>query len=414
MKQCVPKPTLTSAGLLAIAGSLLALSINIAGQTLPPSRPVSDFNIQILNLMPNKFVAPVQAEGQHGAVYGNSRLRLTPDWKPSAEVPAAASVIKVEFWLEQGSIRLEVQAYLGEMAPNSRPPDWEKMPKLKIASRLLHVDETVTVDETRQVGIEPFQVKVARAEPWSVGPPEIINQTQALNVEGTTEERPFYIVTVRNVSPKNIIAIEWRGTENDRMFGGGAQRGERLIPAGKLYQIHEHFATVEEKRNGETTPELASRRQIVITAILFEDGSFEGNADAAAGMAAQSLGESMEFARRIPLLEATAAEPDQTAALAKLKAVIEASGEPPDPALISNLLTRFPGVSDETRLRKLLVALNAGMKFAQVNLRTDIQRFEYQQTHSAAPRDLKTWLTEMIARYKKIRSPYLALQILKS
>src|SRR5215831_217744 len=115
----------TSAKLLFGVGLLLLLGATGAGQMLPPPHPVSDFNVQILNLLPNKFVAPIPADGQHGGVYDYIRLRLIPDWKPSAAVPAAATVLKVEFWLEQTSVRVEVQAYFGEMPPSPRPPEME-------------------------------------------------------------------------------------------------------------------------------------------------------------------------------------------------------------------------------------------------------------------------------------------------
>jgi len=398
----------TSAKLLFGVGLLLLLGATGAGQMLPPPHPVSDFNVQILNLLPNKFVAPIPADGQHGGVYDYIRLRLIPDWKPSAAVPAAATVLKVEFWLEQTSVRVEVQAYFGEMPPSPRPPEMEKLQKLKIASRLVRVDETVIIDEVRQVGIEPFQLKVARAEPWSVGPPEIINKTQALNVEGIAEERPFYAVTVRNVSTKNIIAINWRGIENDRGKGGGGQRIARPILPAKLFQIHQYFPVVEENSSEYRPAEPPRRRQIVITAILFEDGSFEGETDDAAGLAAQSAGEGLQVSRLLPLLESElGSEPAQTATPAKIKAEVEALADTADPAVVAALLARFPGISEEMRQRNLAIQFNMGMKGTKLSLLNEIKQFEYQQTHSAAAKDLRTWLTETINRYKKIKSPYL-------
>src|SRR6266536_6084052 len=110
----------------------------------------------------------------------NRNLHRIATWKPSEEVPLGVSVLKVDFWLEEGAVRLEVQAYLGESPPYSRPADWEKLKKVTVASRLVHDGETISVSETERVGIEAFQVKVVRAHPWSIGPPEVINKTQAL------------------------------------------------------------------------------------------------------------------------------------------------------------------------------------------------------------------------------------------
>jgi hypothetical protein len=379
-----------------------------SAQSFPPPRQASDFNVEISNLISTRYVGSVPAGGQRSGLYGNGPLHHVADWKPSADVPVGASVIKVDFWLEQDAIRVEVQAYLGETPPNSRPSDWEKLQHLTIASRLVRLDETVSIDEARRVGIEPFQIKVVRAAPWSVGPPEIVNKTQALNVEATTEERPAYTVTVRNVSTKTIAAIQWYGTENDRKGGGSGEQGGPLIRAGKLFQIHQRFSTAEEKRSDESGPELPRRRQIVIASVLFEDGSFEGDVEVAAGMAASWTGQAVQLSRIIPLLQTSSAAPDQDEAtvLTKLKTDVGALSEEVDPALVAKLLTHFPKLPEELQ-RSVTSRFKAGLGFAKHNLLSDIQRFEYQRAHAAETKDARTWLEQIIVRYQKVQSPYL-------
>jgi hypothetical protein len=390
-------------------GLVLVWCAGAASQTLPAPPPASDFNIEILNLDPPRYVDSVPSQGVHRGYYANGRLRRIADWTPSADVPLAVSVLKVEFWLEQGAVRLEVLAYLGETAPGSRPPDWQKLQQIKIASRLVHEGETITLDETKRVGVEPFQIRIARANPWSVGPPEIVNNTQALTVEGTTEQRPAYIVRLRNVSAKNITAIQWYGVANDRRLGGSGQRGARLIPAGKLFQIYQRFASSDEGSSGQSKSELLTRRQIVIAAVLFDDGSFEGEPDAAAGMAAQWTGESLQLSRLRQLLKSVSAnaDEDQTTRLTKLKADITGLNTDVDPAVTTKLLTHFPGVSEDMRQRRITIELKAGLMFAKDNLLREIQRFEFQRAHTPDAKDLGTWLTETITKYEKIQAPYL-------
>jgi hypothetical protein len=398
-EQMISKSNLLQVGLIVIFSGIAS------AQNFPPARQASDFNVEISNLLSTKYVGSVPAGGQHSGLYGNGNLRRVADWQPSAEAPFAASVLRVEFWLEQDAIRIEVQAYLGEIPPNSRPPDWEKLQKIKIASRLVRVDETVGIDEARRVGIEPFQFKVVRAAPWSVGPPEIVNKTQALNVEATTEERPAYTVTVRNVSTKNISAIEWYGTENDRKGGGGGEQSASLIPAGRPFQINQHFSNSPEK--DESKPEQPRRRQIVIAAVLFEDGSFEGEPDEAAEMAASWTGDALQLSRIIPLLQtaATSTDQDQAGMLTKLKTEVEALSDDVDPEAVAKVLTHFPKLSEETQ-RIVTIRLKAGLGSARRNLLSEIQRVEYQRAH-AADTDVRTWLGQIIRKYEKVRSPYL-------
>jgi hypothetical protein len=305
-----------------ILGIILISGAMAGAQTLPPVRAASDYNVELTNFGMPKYVGTVPADGQRSGLYMNSHLRRIAEWQPSGGVAAPAAVLKTEFWLDAGTIRFEVLAYLGEIAPDSRPPDWEKLQKIKIASRVLPMDQVVTIDETRRVGIEPFQVRGFRAGPWSIGPPQVVNKTQALNVEKTTEERPDYVVTLRNVSTKNIAALQWYGVENDRKGSGGGLEGMRLIPGGRVFQVHQHFANAGEKQTDDSSSELPRRRQIVIAAVLFDDGSFEGDEEIAAGVAVHWVAESFQFARLISVLETDLAnlDPDQNAALTKLKA----------------------------------------------------------------------------------------------
>jgi hypothetical protein len=392
--------------LLFVVGVTLISSAFARSQNFPPPRPASDFNVEITNLISTKFVGSVPADGKRSGLYGNGTLRHIADWKPSADVPSAACVIKVEFWIEQDAIRVEAVAYLGEMPPNSRPADWEKLQKLKIASRLVHLDETVNFDEARQVGIEPFVVKVVRAAPWSVGPPEIINKTQALQIESTSEERPAYTITVRNVSSKDIAAINWYGTQNDRKGGGGGEQSDPLIPAGKLFQIQQHFNNPAMNPADNLPTDVPLRRQIVIAAVLFEDGTFEGDTDVAAGMALSWTGDALQFSRIIPLLQTAAesAEQDESI-LAKLKTEVAALSEEVDPALVAKVLTHFPKLSEETQ-KLATVRFKPGLRLAKSSLLNEIQKFEYQRSGPVV-KDMRTWLKQLITRYQRVQSPYL-------
>src|SRR5207249_6378216 len=175
---------------------------------------------ELINLDGPLYVASVPGPGARSGYVVTRNLRRVSTWRPSDEVPAEASVLKIDYWIDEGAVRLEVEAYLGQSPPYSRPPDWAKLKIVKVATRLVHENETVSISETQRFGIEPFQVRLVRARPWSIGPPEVINRTQALTVVSTEEERPVYTVTVRNVSQKNVSAIQWYGLENGKRGGG--------------------------------------------------------------------------------------------------------------------------------------------------------------------------------------------------
>ena len=123
----------------------------------------SEFNVEILNLDDRPQIFAIYEPPARGAYIAHANLKRISDWKPSAEVPAEVSGLRLQFWLEGNTPQLEVSAYLNKIAPRSNP-EWEKMATTRVVSRALPQDETVTISETEKFGIQPFQVKTFRAQ----------------------------------------------------------------------------------------------------------------------------------------------------------------------------------------------------------------------------------------------------------
>ncbi len=203
----------------------------------------------------------------------------------------------------------------------------------------LPIDETTTITEAEAFGIVPFQVKVFRAQPWSVGPPQVTNKTQALTVLSLTENRPVYTLVVRNLSHKAIDAVHWYGLENGKKAGGSGMSGAALIPAGRPFEVRQRFGFAEEKLQSEAPEMPSTTREIVIAAILFSDGTFEGEPDEAAEMAAEISGERIQLTRihRIARKDFGNTRPGIPARLNTLKNDIKALSEEVDAKLTDEL-----------------------------------------------------------------------------
>lgn len=383
---------------------LLLLSSSGASQERlqrPQRPPASDFNVELINFWQTSFMASVPAAGRSG-LWAHGNLRRIPAWKPSEEVPAEVSALKIEFWTEEGAIRIEVKAYLGQSGPHSRPEDWEKLPTVKVASRLVREDETISIVETERFGIEPFLVKVSRSAPWSIGVPEIVNKTQALTVTHLSEARPAYTLTVRNVSHKHISAINWYGLTNLRRGSGTGLSGAPLIRAGSVFDIHQRFG-FDESRPEESPMERPPKRAIVIAAVVFEDGTFEGEVDQSAEMAASLAGHNLQFLRAIQLLRAVALLPDDDlpAILSKLKRKLASLGETAAPEVVTELVSRFAPASEDTRNRRIKEEVNNSLKSAKNHLVQTLEKFEYQWSKSPTRAALELWLKETIAELER-------------
>lgn len=376
--------------------TILLVSLQLAAQQRSPRPPASDFNIELINLEAPSFMASVPGTGARSGYIAHAKLRRIPAWKPSEEVPAEVSALRIGFWLEAGAVRVDVTAYLGPSEPDLGPSDLEELRSAKVASHLVREDETVSISETERYGIEPFMVKVFRAGLWN-GAAESVNKTQALTVTSMAQERPVFRVAVRNVSHKHIDGIRWYGLENGQKGGGSAMSGARLIRAGGVFEVRQHFG-LEKTATSNVIPQQEPAREIVIAAILFEDGTFEGEPDEAAEMAAGLTGLRIQLLRAIQLFKSIspASTVNEPASLSRLKREVASLGEEIDTQIVNELTARFANTSEDTRKRRIREELKNSLQSVKRNLRSEIEKFEYQLNHSAGHAEFGVWVKETL------------------
>lgn len=390
-------------GLIAL--TLFCVLSTASSQDRPARPPASDFNVEILNLDARNHIFSIPGSPVRAGYIAHINLTRVPDWKPSDDVPEEVAALRLQFWLDDGVSRIEVTAHLGKIAPHSRPYEWNKLTTTTVAARTLPPGELVTISETERFGIVPFQIRAFRAKPWSVGPPQVTNKTQSLNAVAVSEDRPVYMVTVRNLSHKHIKSLRWYGLEDGRKSGGSGISGERVVSAGGLFEIRQHFGFTEERAKTDSAEsEPVQTREIVIAAILFDDGTFEGEADEAAEMAAHMAGQDLQLKRVQRLLRPlTATQKNRQArALKKLKRDVTSLSEEVNPKFTLELLSRFAAASEDMRNRRIREEVANGLRFVKNELLREIEKFGYQSENSPKDADFETWLNQQIENFKTI------------
>ncbi|MGI8734716.1 MAG: hypothetical protein ACR2LM_15590 [Pyrinomonadaceae bacterium] len=383
---------------------VLSLVVSTAISQERPARPrASDFNVEVLNLDRRNHIFAIPGSPARSSYFTHLDLKRVPDWKAADGVLAEVGALRLNFWLEEGLPWIEVVAVLGKLEPHSRPDEWNKAATAIVVSRALQPEETITIVEAARFGILPFQVRAFRAQPWSVGPPEVTNKTQALTVTRVTEDRPGYTLNVRNLSHKYINAIHWYGQENGRSRGGSGLSGARVIPPGGTTLISLHFGFPEEKLSPDATErEAASTREIVIAAIVFDDGTFEGEPDKAAEMAAEMAGSRIQLLRVNKLLRSEMPPNGHAQALKNLKRDIGALSEEVDLGVADELSGRFAAASEDIRTRRIKEEIKNGLRFVKGELLREIEKFEYRRDNSPAVADFDGWLKELIEKYGRM------------
>ena len=159
----------------------------------------------------------------------------------------------------------------------------------------LGIGEQKVLNDLRAVGIEPFTIKLLDTMPPLPPSPEFVNDTKAIEIVSVRAENvpnPAYILTLRNLSDKNV-----RGVGVDMTFDGRlgptaffANEDRPLIPAGGTV---EQYVRAMMTRSGLAGffPSVPSAITIHIRSAVFSDLSYEGDVKDACHVEKTTIGQ---------------------------------------------------------------------------------------------------------------------------
>jgi hypothetical protein len=338
-----------------------------------------------------------------------------PDAKPSGawfglfrriaswQAPAGAQpieAVRVISRVEGDAVRVTVSTLSGSKALENEQP---------VGSYLIRETEKISIDDLKRSGIEPIQIKLIRVNPSVPAVPPVVlkgvESVLVLNSMAKETTLPSYRIILRNQSNKNIV-----GLGVDLVAGGRAQiiakprgiDGQPLIPAGKEYWLTVSAANRAQATPGGYVPTLPSDQQIQIKAIVFEDGTYEGDPEIAVLVRGYKAGEKMVLPRLIPLLEGAlnSANTNLTEALKNLDSQVSSIGTDADPQTVQTLTAEFPPASDATRKE-----IKGSMEFSATTIKSTLLK-EIHTLQNDVPQPVnadlyRTWLTKTTERYQK-------------
>ena len=163
----------------------------------------------------------------------------------------------------------------------------------------LGVGEQRTIKDLRAHGIEPFQIKLLNAVPPLPPSPSFENLTQTIDVASVRSEnvpQPAYVVTFRNASNKNLLALRIDVKRDGRYVQSAlfhAEDGQPIIVPGGTGERYIAVVTAQANATGGYEPGTALANTLVIRSAVFADLSFEGEVQTACEV------ESMRMGRRV-------------------------------------------------------------------------------------------------------------------
>ena len=335
-----------------------------------------------------------------------------PDSKPSGawfgwfariaswQAPAGAQpieAVRVISRVEGDAVRVTVSTLSGSKALENEQ---------RVGTYMVRETEKISIDDLKQFGIEPFQIKLIRVNSnVPPVPPVILKGVESVVVINSMPKEttlPSYRIILRNQSNKNII-----GLGVDLVAGGKVQLtskprsidGQPLIPAGK-----EYWLTVSAPERAQETPDgyvptSPSDQQIIIKGAVFEDGTFEGDTETAVAVRGYQAGEKMVLPRLIPLLERAlnSSNANLTEALGNLESQVSSVGSDADPQIVQTLALEFPQAGDARRQIKGTMEVTATR--IKSTLLGEIHTLENLGAQSLTADLYRTWLTKTRERY---------------
>ena len=322
--------------------------------------------------------------------------RTQADASPPVALPVKA--VDVRSKLEGDFVRVTVAVFLGARFREK---------KEEVATYELKENEGVRAVALTKFGVEPFDIKVVRVNPNLTYTPSVLIESESISVIGIELKNttlPSYKLTLHNASNKSVVAIGINLLSDDRLQGTSLPQGKAgrsLIKAGGIEEITVSAAYRAQKTSQGYRPEPQPNQEIVITSVVFDDGSFEGDAKMAATFLAFVAGRKIQVAKLIALIDSTANVIDLNVpvTLELLKTQAEMLSTDSEPSAVDHLRKAFPQFTS-TESNKWKVSVDVALQALKSEFVQRVIEFEKRNSHSN-DRQFRAWLSALRLGYEQ-------------
>ncbi|HEY0762825.1 MAG TPA: hypothetical protein VGD61_10695 [Pyrinomonadaceae bacterium] len=173
----------------------------------------------------------------------------------------------------------------------------------------LGVGEQRTITDLRAHGVEPFRITLLNPLPPLPPAPTFENLTRTVDIASVRSEnlpRPAYVVTFRNGSDKNLLAVRIDVKRNGNYVSASlfnSEDGQPIIVPGGTAERYIAVETPQATATGGYEPGTAPANTLVIRSAIFADLSFEGEVEPACQVESMVMGRRVWLRHVLPLLE---------------------------------------------------------------------------------------------------------------
>ncbi|MBV8859607.1 MAG: hypothetical protein JOZ02_21925 [Acidobacteria bacterium] len=314
---------------------------------------------------------------------------------PAAAARAAADTVQavdVRTKVEGGRVELKVGVHVGARF-------FDRLDE--VATYTAAVGETVEARDLERVGVAPFVFKVLRVAASDTAAPTVVNRTQSVAAavtEFTPDPLPRAKLTLNNLSSKRVRAVAMQTTFDGRprtSMLAFEPEGKPLMEPGGTYERRIGITDGRASESGFTPQTIDG---VVVMSVVFEDYTFEGDADFASHKMLMDEGERAQLPRLLQLVRDArgAGEVETAEAVRKFKSALAALDDAAPQTSVDAVLAAFPGLSPAS-VRDAREGVEVSMHHARTEFIHDLERFE-KQSQAAPAAGFKSWLAEQQAR----------------
>jgi hypothetical protein len=317
---------------------------------------------------------PVGSNGGSSLFYDESLHRVAGG-DPSRRQPTA---LKLEYKVDGDLVLITASVFFGDFDRQTTPVSLYNLPQQRLGTYSAGLNQSVTLSEMEQFGLEPLTLKIAAAQPPASFHPRTMSKAPSIQMEIVGEDRTFYKVALHNLSTRAVTAVrvdmpEENGAQGGQTTGDGSQD---LMAPGATYQFQFGIPHSGRMSNGGFV-EGPPPPLLVLETALFKDGGYEGDMQAAAEIAAQRIGSEIQRQRIDHLVAAILADAqsDDDAKVARIRSEVAQLTEDPDPPMVESVQAQFPGLSGQVAQR-LKTWLGIGLNTEKQKVTFGLKEFE--------------------------------------
>jgi hypothetical protein len=322
-------------------------------------------------------------------------FRHLPSSQPTGAIqPRTTFMLRYE--MEGDAVRVKVFAWLDKFHDQ----------QVLIGNFLLREGEKADVAEMTRFGYEPMELTIVKVKPAPALLPlaeSRIPSVEVVSVEAVRADFPSYKVTLRNLSYKDITYLEIRTFKEGRPVTTHWPKGERdrpLVKAGETFEDRFSAGSLGLKQLDGYTP--SSPQTVEIVAAVFNDKSYEGSTESAAGFVAGQRARKIQITRALVLLQAAAGAQGtgERAALENLKREVSALSRDAQQDTIDELSAEFPGLPAAQAKETFKVAIELGLDQVRKELLKDIGEYTQTPERSSASKPFSAWVGGLRQKYE--------------